>query len=138
MSEQDADRPLRRTLRRDQRLTRSGLFSETYAQGVRRVGRCMVVWLRRGDGAALRLGVVSSRRVGNAVARNRARRRLREAFRRNRHRLRGEADVVLVARRPVLTEPFAAVERELLRLLGRAGLEVDRPDGAAEETEPKA
>ena len=120
----DLPRPSRRSLGRAERLTRSGLFAEAYRQERRRAGRCMVVWLRHGDGAALRLGVVASRRVGGAVERNRARRRLREVYRRHRHRLQGDADVVLVARRGAVTASFAGLEEEMLDLLRRLGIRV--------------
>jgi ribonuclease P protein component len=109
-------------LSRRQRLTHSLLFQETYAQGQRWVGRYMVLWLRKGPGAALRLGVVASRKVGGAVARNRARRRLREAYRRNRGRLTGERDVVLVARRELLRAEWDDVVGELMALAEKAGL----------------
>lgn len=85
-------------------------------------GRTMVLWVRRGEGASLRLGVVASRVVGKAHQRNRARRRLREAWRLNRHRFAGAVDVVIVARRALLTAPWEAVEDDLLRLARKAGL----------------
>jgi ribonuclease P protein component len=85
----------------------------------------MVLWLRSGDDAELRLGVVSSRKVGSAVQRVRARRVLRDVFRRNRHRLHGSFDLVLVARGPVVTAPRAAVEEEFIGLARRAGLIVE-------------
>lgn len=43
----------------------------------------MVLVVRRGDAKPARLGVVASRRVGSAVLRNRAKRLLREVFRKN-------------------------------------------------------
>jgi ribonuclease P protein component len=83
----------------------------------------MVLLLRAGEGAALRLGVVSSRAsVGNAVARNRARRRLRSAFRLNRSQFSGAHDVVLIARRPLLAAPWADITSELLYLARKSGL----------------
>jgi ribonuclease P protein component len=109
-------------LARHQRLTQTRLFDETYAQGNKRVGRCMVLWLRSGEGAALRLGVVAGRKVGEAVARARARRRLREVFRRHRALLSGPYDVILVARGPVTTAPWEAVAEEFLSLARKAGL----------------
>jgi ribonuclease P protein component len=109
-------------LRRSQRLTHSRAFREAYDQGRRWVGRTMVLWLREGDGASLRLGVVASRKVGGAVQRARARRRLREAYRRQRNALAGSYDVVLVARRSILHAPWSEVTGELERLTRKAGL----------------
>ncbi len=109
-------------LARHQRLTRSRSFREAYESGHKQVGRLMVLYLRRGEGAALRLGVVASRKVGPAVARARARRLLREAYRRQRALLKGEADVVLVARPYLLKAAWPEVVADLAALLKRAGL----------------
>jgi ribonuclease P protein component len=82
----------------------------------------MVLWLREEPDASLRLGVVASRKVGGAVARSRAKRMLREAYRRNRFRLVGKADVVLVARRELLKAGADEVVEELLALAEKAGI----------------
>jgi len=83
----------------------------------------MVFWLRKGEGASLRLGVVTSKKVSNrAVDRNRARRVLRDIFRRHRAEFSGEVDVVIIGRRNILSAPYADVEAELLRLARKAGL----------------
>ncbi len=73
----------------------------------------------RADGVT-RLGLTVSAKVGNAVVRNRIRRRLRELFRTRRHMLPGGLDVVLIARNsaatadwPVLVKAFTRVESEL-------------------------
>lgn len=97
-------------------------FEATYAQGRSGAARTLVMWLRTGPGASLRLGVVASRVIGNAVKRNRAKRRLREAWRLNRHRFHGEMDIVLVARRTILTATWQEVNDDLIRLAKRAGL----------------
>jgi ribonuclease P protein component len=109
-------------LGRQRRLTHSKEFREAYDQGRRWDGRCMTLWLRAGPGASLRLGVVSSRKVGGAVQRNRARRLLREAYRRNRCRFQGDADVVLIARRAILAATWPEIVEDLLSVAGRAGL----------------
>ncbi len=115
--------PLRATLHAKQRLRHTARFREAYDQDRRWHGRFMVLFLRQGPGASLRLGVVASRKVGNAVERARAKRRLREAFRRHRHQLATrEEDVVLVARRSILSAPWPHVVAEWLRLAEQAGL----------------
>lgn len=70
----------------------------------------------------LRIGFTVSRRVGNAVERNRVRRRLREVVR----RVLGEADLpsgdlVLIGRRPALSRPFATLCSDFERALRRLG-----------------
>jgi ribonuclease P protein component len=104
------------------RLRATGLFAEAYDQNRCQRGRHMLLWLRSGPGAALRLGVVTSRKVGDAVARVRARRRMREVFRRHRASLQGEVDVVLIARASLPAAPWAEVVQDFLKLAERAGL----------------
>lgn len=112
-----------KTLSKKQRLIQASLFREAFAQNKNFAGRFMVLWLRTGQDAALRLGVVTSKKVSNrAVDRNLARRRLREIFRQHRAELSGPFDLVIIARRSLLSAPRADVEREFLRLAEKAGL----------------
>lgn len=53
-------------------------FQKTYAEGVKRVGRLFVVYMMAAESDEM--AVVASRKVGNAVQRNRAKRLLREAL----------------------------------------------------------
>lgn len=80
--------------------------------------------------AAIRLGITASRKVGNAVARNRARRRLREVARLV---LPASAapgqDYVLVGRAATLQRPFAMLVADLDAALQR--LRAWRPASAA-------
>lgn len=114
---------LDRCLSRKQRLIQSSLFAETFSQNHKWVGRCMVLWLRDGEGAALRLGVVTSKKVHlRANRRNYARRRLREAYRNLRPWFSGDFDVILVGRRRILKADWKEVLHELLNLALTAGL----------------
>jgi ribonuclease P protein component len=109
-------------LARHQRLTQSRFFEESYAQRNKHVGRYMILWLRSGEGAALRLGVVTSRKVGHAVIRTRARRRIREVYRRNRAQLAGAWDVVIIVRASLAQATHDEITRDFLELAARAGL----------------
>ena len=113
---------VRATLGPKQRLRRTSQFDETYDQNLRWHGRHMVLFRHAAPDASLRLGVVASKKVGNAVERARAKRRLREAFRLNRTRFTACADdVVLVARRSILAAPWSDLVAELLKLAAQAG-----------------
>ena len=69
-----------------------------------------------------RVGLITSRRVGEAVARNRVRRRLREIVRRNQQALKGGIWFVVIARRLAAQTDSAALEAEWLHLAQRAGI----------------
>lgn len=110
------------------RVRRAALFQEAFAQGHKTVGRCCVLWLREGKDADRRLGVVASRKVGNSVARSKAKRRLREWFRQNRHRLKGPQDIILVARYRILTAAQSDLEADLEAVFSQAGQLQSPPD----------
>lgn len=110
------------SLKRRNRLLRRSQFSRAYELGLKFPGKFMTLWLTRDPEACLRLGVVASKRVGNATQRNRAKRRLRESFRVNRDAFSGPVDVVIVAHRAILRAKWREIESELLRLADTAGI----------------
>jgi ribonuclease P protein component len=71
------------------------------------------------SGTGLRVGFVASRKVGGAVARNRAKRLLREVFRRRGPAAGVSLDLVLVARGAILDKGYSEVEAQYLRGVGR-------------------
>lgn len=64
-----------------------------------------------------RLGLTVPRAVGGAVIRNRIKRRLREVFRLHRAELQPRWDIVLNPRTAVRDAAFAAIERELGKVI---------------------
>ncbi len=67
-----------------------------------------------------RVGFTVSRRVGNAVARNRVRRRLKELARQAEHRLRHGTDYVLVGRAAATQRSYADLRNDLDSALNRS------------------
>lgn len=121
--------------RRSDRLLDSRDFRRVLRRGRRRASAGLVVvtaerWKKSNDPNGLdsgsRLGITISRKVGNAVVRNRFKRRIREWFRAHREELGGDLDLVVIARRPAGRMGLAELDvrlRDLLRLSGRAAQE---------------
>ena len=98
-------------------------FAKLRQQGERLTSGCLLGnWMRIEGPAKSRLGVVTSRKVGDAVRRNRARRLLREAFRLHQHQLTQPVDLVVVARPSISDKTFMEVERDLLQFFRKARL----------------
>ena len=108
---------------RPQRLAQSRDFARVRQQGQRLVLGCLIAnWQPLPDGSTPKLGVVTSKKIGGAVQRNRARRLLRESFRQHQHEFVKPVDLVLVARNSIAGKTFAAVEKDYLAALKRAGV----------------
>lgn len=113
--------PVRFRLPRARRLKQRGGFARARAQGRRVVCGCLIANLLERPGASgHRLGVVTSRKIGNAVVRSRARRLLRETFRLHQHDFKQPLDMVLVARASIAGKKFAEVENDFLRAVRQA------------------
>ena len=65
--------------------------------------------------AGSRVGLTAGRVLGNAVERNRIKRRMRQAMRQTQTELTADVDVVLHPRRTVLEAEFSEIERDVLR-----------------------
>lgn len=89
-------------------------------RGEKRRGRYFLLEvLPRGIETPARAGITVTRKQGNAVERNRIRRRLREALRLGAAcGMKAGTDYVIVARRDVLNAPFDQLREELARRIG--------------------
>jgi ribonuclease P protein component len=111
------------SLPRARRIKQGRDFARARTQGKRIASGCLIVnWVVLPSGSATRLGVITGRKVGTAVARSRARRLLREAFRLNQIRLDQAVDIVLVARPSIAGRSLVDVQSDFLAGLRKAGL----------------
>jgi ribonuclease P protein component len=101
---------------KDCRLLRRAQFTRVYDEGQRRSASICTIFFRSNGLSQTRLGVTAPVRLGNAVFRNRLKRRLREVFRRHRATIPSGWDIVLNPRQAVAKVEFAVLEREILKL----------------------
>jgi ribonuclease P protein component len=117
--------------RPEQHLRRQSDIRAARERGSRLDCRAFTVWCRRREPAGAetpflttavqpRAGFVASRAaVGGAIQRNRAKRRLREIFRRHQQRLPLDCDLLFIARAAVIQRPFAELEAKFIEACGR-------------------
>ena len=91
-------------------------FRRLYHKGASAVSGSMVIYCRKNKLGHNRLGITVSVKLGPAVVRNRARRRLREVYRLNSGQLRQGYDFVLVGRGRTVTGSWKELNDSFLRL----------------------
>ena len=105
-------------MERRYRLQKNKQFQYVYHRGKRAACKDLVMLYAKGKG--LRVGFSVSKKVGNAVVRNRTKRRLRECVRPLLGRMSGGL-YVFVARPSAAEQTFAQLNRQVGQLLNRAG-----------------
>ena len=92
------------------------VFRKLYNRGDSAVNRYLVLYCQPNHLQENRVGITVGKKLGKAVVRNRARRRLREVYRLNSGRLRQGYDMILVARGRTLTASWKELNDTFLRL----------------------
>lgn len=97
-------------------------FRRLYAKGKSVVTPYLVLYYRRNGGGQNQLGITVSGKLGNAVTRNKIRRRLREMYRINEESLFPGYTLVIVARGRAVGASYRELEKYFFKLTEKAGL----------------
>jgi len=97
-------------------------FRRLYQKGKSAVGPAMVIYCKKNRLDHNRLGVTVSTKLGGAVIRNRARRRLREVYRLGSPCLKKGYDFVLVARSKAVEGSFTSMEQNFAQMCKKLGV----------------
>jgi len=99
------------------RLRKAESYKRVYDSGSKEVGQFLQVLYYPNGSAQARLGISVGSRLGKAVERNKVKRWIREALRKNKGSVRPGLDIVVHSRAKVLTGDSRTIERELQSLL---------------------
>lgn len=103
-------------------------FARIKAEGRSQSGRFFVLAMRQDlDVAAFQFGLITGKRLGNAVIRNRLRRQMREIIRAHQEEITLGWQFVTIARWRAPEADFAELQQDWVRLAKRQGLLVKQP-----------
>jgi len=105
------------SFRKHERIRHRSEFIRVYEQGKKVRSASFVLHLFPNQQQHYcRLGITASKKIGNAVTRNRCKRLVRELFRRNKEKFPQGTDVVVVVTRNMVGKRYADLEDELLNI----------------------
>ncbi|MEC7641738.1 MAG: ribonuclease P protein component [Nitrospinota bacterium] len=104
------------SFRKSEKLLKYPEFKKILDKGrKKKVGAaCMVFWNENPLGRN-RCGIIASKKIGPAVARNRAKRKIREVFRLNKHKVGPTLDIVIIAGKESVNLPFSVLEKKIMQ-----------------------
>lgn len=97
-------------------------FQRLYRRGRSAAAGTLVLYCQRNRKGESRLGITTGTKLGHAVVRNKARRRIREIYRLHKDELQSGWDIVVVARVRATSAGYQAMERDFLYLTGKLRL----------------
>ncbi len=103
-------------------------FRRLYNKGKSAVSPYFVIYCRKTGRPVSRLGITTGVKLGNAVKRNRARRRIRELYRTNERELSAGYDIVIVARTQAIYGRYSELERSFRHQIRKLGLAAPKGD----------
>jgi ribonuclease P protein component len=107
-------------------LNRNGDFRRAYGRAKPQSGAYIITYATKNRLAYSRYGITTSKKIGNAVQRNRTRRLLKEALRTLDEPFLGNWDIVLVARAKTRTQKMPFLREILRRQLRDSGVTAKR------------
>ena len=108
-------------MNRTETLNRNGDFQRLYHRGKSYANPALVVYVQKNRVGICRAGITVSKKIGNAVTRNRCKRIIRAAYRAVLPRIEGNYDFVFVARARTKYKKSTELESTMLSLLQKAG-----------------
>ncbi|MDD3022949.1 MAG: ribonuclease P protein component [Syntrophomonadaceae bacterium] len=109
-------------LHKDARICTGREYQQVYQEGKRVAGKYIIIYYQKNRRPTNRFGIVTSKKVGHAVIRNRTKRQLRAMARSAAEKIQGNYDIVVVARPSIKGCAYEIIEKDFLLLIKKARL----------------
>lgn len=111
------------------RVKKNKEFQTVFQKGVSNANRQFVLYYLNKPGQAdFRIGLSVSKKIGNAVMRNRIKRMIRQVFTELKEGIDSEKDFVIIARKPCVEMTYEQFKSSLLHVLRRSGIKLSEKE----------
>ncbi|MCP8971212.1 ribonuclease P protein component [Ectobacillus ponti] len=114
-------------MKKKNRVKKNDEFQAVFQRGKSQANRQFVLYqLDKPEQTHFRIGLSVSKKVGNAVVRNRIKRMIRQVFTELKDEIDSGKDFVIIARKPCAEMDYEQIKQSLLHVLQRSGIKVRR------------
>ena len=104
------------------RIKSSKEYNSIYRNGKKVLGKYIIVYILTNKLEYNRFGIATSKKIGKAVIRNKAKRQLRAIISNNMNKLRTSYDIVIVARYKIGSIDYELLKNDFDKVMGKSGL----------------
>lgn len=109
-------------MKKENRLRKNMEFKKVYKSGKNYWNRNLIVYVRRNGTDKTRIGISITKKVGNAVVRNKLKRRIREVSRVYLPNLRKGYDLIFIPKKNAVDLSFAELESAIMHIYRISGI----------------
>jgi ribonuclease P protein component len=111
------------------RIKKNKEFQTVFQKGQSNANRQFVLYqLDKPDQEYFRIGLSVSKKIGNAVVRNRIKRMIRQVFTELKEKIDSGKDFVIIARKPCAEMTCEEFKKSLLHVLNRSGIRIQNTE----------
>lgn len=109
-------------LKKEFRINRAQDYNDIFKNGKKYIGKHIIVFMKGNNLNNNRFGIVTSKKIGNAVIRNRAKRRIRAVIQQESNKLNNSYDIVIIGRVNIKNVSFEAIKQDFLYIMKKGKL----------------
>lgn len=99
------------------RIRKNMEFKNVYKTGRNYWNRNLVLYVKKNGLNETRVGYTITKKIGNAVTRNKMRRRMKEIYRLNFHNIKEGYDLIFIAKRSIVDIPYKELEGSMIHIM---------------------
>lgn len=104
------------------RLRKNMEFKKVYSGGKNYWNRNLILYIRKNKLSESRYGITITKKIGNAVVRNKIRRRMKEIYRLNIYRIKDGYDLIFIPKKNVVELSYKELESAIIHILKISGM----------------
>lgn len=104
------------------RIRKNVEFKKVYKHGKNYWNRNLILYVKKNDKKVTRVGYTITKKIGNAVTRNRLRRMMKEIYRLNFHNIKEGYDLVFIAKKKLVGISYKELESSMIHIMSLAKL----------------